>query len=92
MAEMLTILAIFIIMFGGLAMAYRRMIAIRDGTRSRLETDPEAVPTVTPYVEEMHSADGLVMAREMNFDSRLSSADKRAAELPDINQTLQGKR
>ena len=92
MAEMLTILAIFITMFGAMAMAYRRMIAIRDGTQSRLETDPEPDPTVAPYVEEMHSADGLVMAREMNFDPRLSSADKRAVELPDINQTLQGKR
>ena len=51
MAEMLTTLAVFITMFGGMAMAYRRMIAIRDGTQSRLETDPEPVPTVTPYVE-----------------------------------------
>ena len=92
MAVLLTILAIFVFMFGGMAMAYGRMIAIRDGTQSRLETDPDPVPAVTPYVEELHSADGLVMAREMSFDARLSSADKRAAEMPSIHQTLQGKR
>ena len=92
MAALLTILVIFVAMFGAMAMAYQRMIAIRDGTQSRLETDPDPVPVVTPYVDELHSADGLVMSRPMTFDPRLSSADKRAAELPDINQTLQGKR
>lgn len=75
-----------------LPFAYRRMIGIRDGTQSRLETDPESAPPVQPYVDEVRGEDGLIYAREMNFDSSLSSADKRAAELPDINQTLQGKR
>ena len=75
-----------------LPFAYRRMIGIRDGTQSRLETDPEPVPPITPYVDETLGEDGLVYARSMNFDPDLSSADKRAAELPDINQTLQGKR
>jgi hypothetical protein len=75
-----------------LPLAYRRMIGIRDGTQSRLEVDPELPPTVQPYVDEVRGEDGLVYAREMNFDPSLSSADKRAAELPDINQTLQGKR
>jgi hypothetical protein len=75
-----------------LPLAYRRMIGIRDGTQSRLETDPEPAPPITPYVDETRGEDGLVYARSMNFDSNLSSADKRAAELPDINQTLQGKR
>lgn len=49
-------------------------------------------PPITPYVDETRGEDGLVYARAMNFDASLSSADKRAAELPDINQTLQGKR
>lgn len=75
-----------------LPLAYHRMIAVRDGTPSRLETDPEPAPPITPYVDETRGEDGLVYARAMNFDASLSSADKRAAELPDINQTLQGKR
>ncbi|WP_309622433.1 hypothetical protein [Novosphingobium sp.] len=75
-----------------LPLFYHRMIAVRDGTQSRLETDPEPVPTFTPYVDEVRGQDGLIYAKSMDFDPSLSSADKRAAELPDINQTLQGKR
>ena len=77
---------------GFMYLAYLRMIAIRDGTQSRLETDPEQIPVETPYVDEVRSENGMSFAKPMVFDHRLSSADKRANELPDVNQTLQGKR
>lgn len=92
MYELLILVLFLGLIFALMAMFYFRMIAIRDGTQSRLETDPESAPPITPYVDETRGEDGLIYARTMNFDSSLSSADKRAAELPDINQTLQGKR
>jgi hypothetical protein len=92
MAEFLFLVLFVGSMIGFMVIAYRRMIGIRDGTQSRLDTDPDPVPTVTPYVEEIRGEDGLVYAKEMNFSTNLSSADKRAAKMPDVNQTLQGKR
>lgn len=92
MYELLILVLFFGLIFALMAMFHFRMIAIRDGTQSRLETDPEPTSPITPYVDETLGEDGLVYARAMNFDPNLSSADKRAAELPDINQTLQGKR
>ncbi|HOB13622.1 MAG TPA: hypothetical protein PK680_01760 [Novosphingobium sp.] len=92
MAELLVLAGIIVLIFGTMWVAYLRMIGIRDGTQSRLEVDRDAGPVITPYVDEVRGSDGMVYAREMNFDPGLSSADKRAGELPDINQTLQGKR
>lgn len=92
MYELLVLVLFFGLVFALMAMFYFRMIAIRHGTQSRLETDPEQPPPITPYVDETRGEDGLVYARSLNFDPSLASADKRAAELPDINQTLQGKR
>lgn len=83
------------LMFMMMWLAYFRMIGVRDGTQSRLEVDPEPTPHYTPYTsytEDEIGPDGLRYGKTMNFDPSLSSADKRASELPDINQTLQGKR
>ncbi len=92
MAELLILIGLIALLIAVMGLTYLRMIGIRDGTQSRLEVDRDAGPVITPYVDEVRGSDGMVYAREMNFDPGLSSADKRAGELPDINQTLQGKR
>lgn len=83
-----SILSIPIFMF----LAYRRMIGIRDGTQSRLDVDPDPLPAMIPYEETNKGSDGLSYGKVMNFDPHLSSADRRATESPDVNQTIQGKR
>ena len=92
MLSVLLILFFLLVMIGVMGMAYTRMISLRDMTQSRLDTDPEPLPRITPYVDEIRDENGLVYSKSMNFDADLSSADKRAAELPDIQQSLQGKR
>lgn len=96
MVDFLIVLASMVasigLIVGFVALSYRRMIGIRDGTQSRLETDSDIFPAVTPYIDAIRDENGLTFSKSMNFDQGLSSADKRAAELPDVNQTLQGKR
>jgi len=84
----LTFLSIPLFMF----IAYKRMIGIRDGTQSRLEVDVDPLPAMSPYEELTPGDDGLAYGKAMNFDPHLASADRRGRELPDINQTIQGKR
>jgi hypothetical protein len=73
---------------------FRRMRKVREMT-SGLDRDfaerRETMPW-QPYVDEVKGADGLTYARPMDADPDLISAEHRAAEMPDINQTLQGKR
>lgn len=92
MFELLVVTLFFLSILVFMALAYQRMIGIRDGTQSRLEVDPDPLPAIVPYEEVTRGEDGLAYGKAMNFDPRLSSADKRATELPDINQTVQGKR
>ena len=71
---------------------FRRMRKVRDAV-NRQSTERSAKATVaTPFIDEIHNADGSITARPMVYDEQLAAADRRATELPDINQTLQGKR
>jgi hypothetical protein len=73
---------------------FRRMRKVR-GMVSGLDRDVaerrEAMPW-QPYVDEIKGEDGLTFARPMDADPDSISAEHRTGEMPDINQTLQGKR
>ena len=71
---------------------FRRMRKVQRIANARAAAKREPVMVVTPYVDEVHTADGTVQARPMEFDADLLAADKRAAEMPDIERTLIGKR
>ncbi|MDE2597688.1 MAG: hypothetical protein KGL44_12510 [Sphingomonadales bacterium] len=75
-----------------MSVAYGRMISIRDSQRSRVESTDDSLPVITPYVDEIRNEGGLTLARIDSFDPALSAADKRAAEMPDVEQTIQGRR
>lgn len=92
MLELLVVILIPLSMVAAMWLAYRRMIGIRDGTQSRLEVDPDPLPPIISYEEVTVGEGGLAHGKAMTFDSHLGSADRRGAEMPDINQTLQGKR
>jgi hypothetical protein len=71
---------------------YRRMLRVRAQVyeQSRLR-DAQGLRS-EDFVEGERDADGNMAGRAVSFDAQLSEADKAAAAMPDINQTLQGKR
>jgi hypothetical protein len=71
---------------------YRRMRKVQRIANARVAEKREPESNVLPYVDEERTADGTILARPMEFDEVLHAADKRAAELPDIERTLIGKR
>lgn len=92
MNEMLALLLLFFAVFVWPIMLFRRMRAVRDTVNQRSAAANRDRSYSAPYVDETHNADGSVTARSFDFDEDLSNADKRAAEPPDITQTLLGKR
>jgi hypothetical protein len=71
---------------------YRRMRKVQQIANSRVAEEREPELNSMPYVDELHTSDGTVLARPMDFDEALSAADKREAEMPGIERTLVGKR
>jgi hypothetical protein len=71
---------------------YRQMRKVQRVASARVAKKREPQLHTTPYVDEQHAADGTVLARPMDFDEALLAADKREAELPDIERTLLGRR
>ena len=92
MNEVLAVLFLCFAVFVWPYLLFRRMRKVRDTVNQRSAMVSRDRSYSAPYVDETHHADGSVSARSFDFDEDLSAADKRATELPDINQTLQGKR
>lgn len=92
MNEVLALLFLGFAVFVWPYLLFRRMRSVRDTVNQRTAAASKDRSYSAPFVDETHHADGSVTARSFDFDEDLSNADKRAAELPDINQTLQGKR
>lgn len=92
MNEVLALLFLGFAVFVWPYLLFRRMRAVRDTVNQRHSAENRDRLYSPPYVDETHHADGSVTARSFDFNEELSNADKRASELPDINQTLQGKR
>jgi hypothetical protein len=94
MQELLFFVMLFVSVVVWPVWLFRRMRKVRAMT-SGLDRDVterrETMPW-QPYVDEVRGPDGLTYARPMDADPDLISAEHKAAEMPDINQTLQGKR
>jgi hypothetical protein len=69
----------------------RKVRAMTSGLDRDVTERREAMPW-QPYVDEVKGDDGLIYARPMDTDPDQISAERSAAEMPDINKTLQGKR
>ncbi|WP_374529639.1 hypothetical protein [Novosphingobium sp.] len=73
---------------------FRRMRKVREMTSGvdRDVAERRSAMPWEPYTDAVQGEDGLTYSRAMEVTADQISAESRAAEMPDINQTLQGKK